>query len=74
YHIKERLKQHSKYIGNIYIIVNCTESQFFCVFKEHIHNYYLKTENYKCIFKGVNSYSTLSYILGDDNCEAKYFL
>ncbi|RGB36444.1 hypothetical protein C1646_666951 [Rhizophagus diaphanus] len=52
----------------------CTESQFFGVFKGHIHNYYPKTGNYKCMFKGVDSYSTLSHILGDDNWGAKYFL
>ncbi|PKY56522.1 hypothetical protein RhiirA4_412669, partial [Rhizophagus irregularis] len=74
YHIKERLKQHSKHVGNVHIMVNCTESQFFGVFKGHIHNYYPRTGNYKCIFKGVDSYSTLSHILGDDNWGAKYFL
>ncbi|PKK56091.1 hypothetical protein RhiirC2_800775 [Rhizophagus irregularis] len=30
--------------------------------------------NYKYMFKGVDSYSTLSHILGDDNWGAKYFL
>jgi hypothetical protein len=74
YHIKERLKQHSKHVGNVYIIVSCTESQFFGVFKRHIHNYYPKTGNYKCIFKGIDSYSTLSHILEDENWKAKYFL
>ncbi|CAB4423106.1 unnamed protein product [Rhizophagus irregularis] len=74
YHIKERLKQHSKHVGNVHIMVNCTKSQFFGVFKGHIHNYYPRTGNYKCIFKGVDSYSTLSHILGDDNWGAKYFL
>ncbi len=74
YHIKERLKQHSRHVGNVHIMVSCTESQFFGVFKGHIHNYYPKTGNYKCIFKGVDSYSTLSHILGDDNWGAKYFL
>ncbi|CAG8780578.1 7271_t:CDS:1, partial [Racocetra fulgida] len=46
YHIKERLKQHSKHAGNAHVIVNCTESQFFSVFKGYIHNYYPKTGNY----------------------------
>ena|SRR5436305_3968147 len=54
YYIKKRLKQHSRYVGNVHIMVSCTESQFFSVFKGHIHNYYPKTGNYKCIFKGVN--------------------
>ncbi|GET56258.1 hypothetical protein GLOIN_2v1786004 [Rhizophagus irregularis DAOM 181602=DAOM 197198] len=52
----------------------CTESQFFGVFKGYIHNYYPKTGNYKCIFKGINFYSTLSKVLGDDNWGVKYFL
>src|SRR3954469_5567141 len=73
YHIKEKLKQNSKYVGNVNIMVNCTESQFFGVFKGHIHNYYPKTGNYKCIFKGVNSYSILSHILGDENWGAKFY-
>ena len=73
YHIKEKLKQNSKHVGNINIMVSCTESQFFSVFKGHIHNYYPKTGNYKCIFKGVNSYSTLSHVLEDDNWGAKFF-
>ncbi|POG59635.1 hypothetical protein GLOIN_2v1720654, partial [Rhizophagus irregularis DAOM 181602=DAOM 197198] len=73
YHIKERLKQHSRHAGNVYIMVNCTESQFFGVFKGYIHNYYPRTGNYKCIFKGVDTYSTLSLILRDDNWGAKYF-
>ncbi|CAG8811860.1 32202_t:CDS:2, partial [Racocetra persica] len=74
YHIKERLKQHSKHAGNAHVIVNCTESQFFSVFKGYIHNYYPKMGNYKCIFKGADSYSTLSYIFRDDNWGVKYFL
>ncbi|GES92028.1 hypothetical protein GLOIN_2v1786004 [Rhizophagus clarus] len=48
----------------------CTESQFFGVFKGYIHDYFPKTGNYKCIFKGINSYSTLSKVLGDDNWES----
>ena len=36
YHIKERLKQHSRHVGNVHIIINCTESQFFGVFKGYI--------------------------------------
>ncbi|CAB4439571.1 unnamed protein product [Rhizophagus irregularis] len=55
-------------------MISCTESQFFGVFKGYIHNYYPKTGNYKCIFKGINSYSTLSKVLGDDNWGVKYFL
>ncbi|CAG8589244.1 960_t:CDS:2 [Dentiscutata heterogama] len=74
YHIKERLKQHSRYARNVHIIINCTESQFFGVFKEYIHNYYSKTGGYKCIFKGVDSYFILSQILRDDNWDIKYFL
>lgn len=73
YHIKERLKQHSRHAGNVHIMVNCTESQFFGVFKGYIHNYYPRMGNYKCIFKGVDTYSTLSHILRDDNWGAKYF-
>jgi hypothetical protein len=74
YHIKEKLKQNSKHVGSVHIMVSCTESQFFGVFKGYIHNYYPKTGNYKCIFKGVDSYSTLSNVLGDDNWGAKFFL
>jgi len=55
-------------------MVSCTESQFFGVFKGHIHNYYPKIGNYKYIFKGVDSYFTLSHILRDNNWGAKYFL
>src|SRR6266496_842074 len=33
YHIKERLKQHLRHVGNVHIMVSCTESQFFGVFK-----------------------------------------
>jgi hypothetical protein len=32
YHIKERLKQHSKHVGKVHIMVSCTESQFFWCF------------------------------------------
>ncbi len=74
YHIKEKLKQNSKHVGSVRIMISCTESQFFGVFKGYIHNYYPKTGNYKCIFKGINSYSTLSKVLGDDNWGVKYFL
>ncbi|CAB5370265.1 hypothetical protein RhiirA5_479378 [Rhizophagus irregularis] len=74
YHIKERLKQSSKHARSVRIMISCTESQFFGVFKGYIHNYYPKTGNYKCIFKGINSYSTLSKVLGDDNWGVKYFL
>ena len=55
YYIKEKLKKNSRYVGSIHIMVICTESQFFGVFKGYIHDYYLKMGNYKCIFKGVNS-------------------
>ncbi|PKC62343.1 hypothetical protein RhiirA1_465288 [Rhizophagus irregularis] len=74
YHIKEKLKQNSRYVGGVRVMVSCTESQFFGVFKGHIHDYYPKTGNYKCIFKGVNSYYTLSNVLKDDNWGIKYFL
>ncbi|GES79265.1 hypothetical protein GLOIN_2v1472826 [Rhizophagus clarus] len=74
YHIKERLKQSSKHAGNVRVMFSCTESQFFGVFKGYIHDYFPKTGNYKCIFKGINSYSTLSKVLGDDNWGVKYFL
>ena len=30
YHIKERLKQHSRHVGNVCIMINCTESVFWC--------------------------------------------
>ncbi len=73
YHIKEKLKQHSRHVENVHVAISCKESQFFDIFNRHIYNYYSKTGNYKCIFKGVNSYSTLSRILKDDNWKVKYF-
>ncbi|CAG8643734.1 1945_t:CDS:1, partial [Diversispora eburnea] len=73
YHIKEKLKQNSRHVGNVNIIFSCTKSQFFGVFKRFIHNYYPKTEIYKCIFKGADAYSTLVYILKDKNWGIKYF-
>ncbi|PKY58939.1 hypothetical protein RhiirA4_481274 [Rhizophagus irregularis] len=54
-------------------MVNCTEGQFFGIFRGYIHDYYPKTGNYNCIFKGVSSYHTLSSVLGDDNWDIKYF-
>ncbi|CAB4488179.1 unnamed protein product [Rhizophagus irregularis] len=47
YHIKEKLKQNSRYVGGVRVM---------------------------CIFKGVNSYYTLSNVLKDDNWGIKYFL
>ncbi|RHZ85832.1 hypothetical protein Glove_59g64 [Diversispora epigaea] len=73
YHIKEKLKQHSRHVENVNITFSCTESQFFGVFKGYIYDYYPKSGNYKCIFKSVNSYSILSHILGDENWRVKYF-
>ncbi|PKK73818.1 hypothetical protein RhiirC2_775546 [Rhizophagus irregularis] len=43
------------------------ESQFFGIFKGYIHDYYPKIGNYKCIFKGINSYHMLLNVLEDDN-------
>ena len=54
-------------------MISCTESQFFGVFKGYIHDYYPKTGNYKCIFRGVDTYSILSNILKDNNWGVKFF-
>ncbi|PKB92700.1 hypothetical protein RhiirA5_439662 [Rhizophagus irregularis] len=55
YHIKEKLKKNSRHVGGVRIMVSCTESQFFGVFKGYIHDYYPKTGNYKCIFKATTN-------------------
>ncbi|RHZ90192.1 hypothetical protein Glove_4g25 [Diversispora epigaea] len=74
YHIKEKLKQNSRHIGNVSVTISGTESQFFGVFKGYIHNYFPKSGTYKCIFKGADAYSTLTHILKDENWGVKYFL
>ncbi|CAG8581007.1 1190_t:CDS:1 [Diversispora eburnea] len=74
YHIKEKLKQHSRHVGNVNITFSCTESQFFEVLKGYKYNYFPKSRTYKCIFRSANSYFTLAHTLKDKKWGIKYFL
>ncbi|KAF0447363.1 hypothetical protein F8M41_002797 [Gigaspora margarita] len=51
----------------------CTLSQFYSVFKGHIHRRFSKSGRVRCLFRGDNAYSLLGQILNDEQWGVKYF-
>ncbi|CAG8812998.1 9741_t:CDS:1, partial [Cetraspora pellucida] len=47
------------------LLVPCTESLFFAVFKGYVHQFSNNPRVYKCRFHGESAYSTLAQILED---------
>ncbi|CAG8748002.1 6843_t:CDS:1, partial [Gigaspora margarita] len=71
--IQDQLKVHFTYLGSQRVLMPCTLSQFYSVFKGYIHRRFFKSGRVRCLFQGDNAYSLLSQILNDEQWGVKYF-
>ncbi|CAG8853366.1 18671_t:CDS:1, partial [Gigaspora margarita] len=63
--IQDQLKAHFKHSGLQRVLMLCTLSQFYSVFKGYIHRRFPKSGRVKCLFQGDNAYTLLGQILND---------
>lgn len=63
YYIRKKLPKGYKKLGKQTVSVPATESQFYTVFKNHIHYYSARKGIYKCVFHGVLANQVLANIL-----------
>ncbi|PKY39193.1 hypothetical protein RhiirA4_452351 [Rhizophagus irregularis] len=63
HYIRKRLPKEYRQLGKQTVSIPTTESQFYAVFKNHIHYYSVTKDIYKCIFCGDSSNQVLSNIL-----------
>ena len=71
--IKEQLKLHFRSTGKQSITFPCSKSQFFAVFRGHVHHFNLKRQVYKCVFHGETAYDTLAQLFDDKFWGTKFF-
>ncbi|CAG8835429.1 16426_t:CDS:2, partial [Gigaspora margarita] len=55
------------------ILIPCTLSQFYSVFKSYIHHRFSKSGRVRCLFRDDHAYSLLSQILNNEQWGVKYF-
>uniref|UniRef100_U9UV34 Uncharacterized protein n=1 Tax=Rhizophagus irregularis (strain DAOM 181602 / DAOM 197198 / MUCL 43194) TaxID=747089 RepID=U9UV34_RHIID len=63
HYIHKKLPSGYKKLGKQTVSIPATESQFYAVFKDHIHYYSARKNIYKCIFHGVSANQILADIL-----------
>ncbi|RIB30369.1 hypothetical protein C2G38_2152857 [Gigaspora rosea] len=73
YLIRSRLKLHSKHSGLQTISSPLTESEFVCIFQDHIKRYSFCRQRYICYFGGYDAYDTLSHIFNETNWGRRIF-
>ncbi|RIB13606.1 hypothetical protein C2G38_2197387 [Gigaspora rosea] len=73
YLIRSCLKLHSKHSGLQTISSPLTESEFVCIFRNHIKRYSFCQQRYMCYFGGYDAYDTLSYIFNETNWGRQIF-
>ncbi|CAG8783221.1 13316_t:CDS:2, partial [Gigaspora rosea] len=71
--IQDRLKAHFTSSGSQRVLMPCILSQFYSVFKGHIHRRFSKSGRVRCLFQGNNAYSLLGQILNNEQWGVKYF-
>ncbi|CAG8770856.1 8836_t:CDS:2, partial [Rhizophagus irregularis] len=73
HYIRKRLPKGYRQLGKQTVSISATESQFYAVFKNHIHYYSATKGIYKCIFRGGSSNQVLSNILEMQGWEIKFY-
>src|SRR5260364_179734 len=73
YYIHKRLPKGFKQLGKQTVSIPATESQFYAIFKNHIHYYSASKSKYKCIFHGSLSNQLLANILNTQNWGIKFY-
>ncbi|CAG8454091.1 12237_t:CDS:2 [Cetraspora pellucida] len=73
-HIQDRLKEHFTYSGLQRVLIPCTLSQFYSIFKGYIHRRFSKSGRVRCLFQGENAYSLIGQILNDIQWGTKHFI
>jgi hypothetical protein len=73
HYIRKKLPRGYKKLGKQTVSVPATESQFYAVFKNHIHYYSARKNVYKCIFHGVSANQVLADILEMQDWGIKYY-
>ncbi|GBC03880.1 hypothetical protein RclHR1_05390002 [Rhizophagus clarus] len=73
HYIRKKLPRGYKKLGKQTVSVPATESQFYAVFKNHIHYYSARKNVYKCIFHGVISNQILADILEMQEWRVKFY-
>ncbi|GBC16431.1 hypothetical protein GLOIN_2v1774494 [Rhizophagus irregularis DAOM 181602=DAOM 197198] len=73
YYIRKKLPRSYKQLGKQTVSVPATESQFYAVFKNHIHYYSARRGFYKCMFCGVSANQILANILDIQEWAVKFY-
>ncbi|PKY43671.1 hypothetical protein RhiirA4_418455 [Rhizophagus irregularis] len=73
HYIRKKLPRGYKKLGKQTVSIPATESQFYAVFKDHIHYYSARKNIYKCIFHGVSANQILADILEMQEWGVKFY-
>ena len=73
HYIHKQLLRGHKQLGKQTVSVPATESQFYAVFKNHIHYYSARKSIYKCIFRGTLANQVLANILEMQEWGVKFY-